>query len=51
MPMGKIVDFAIWLAFALAAGVLIVVVWQWLRARYGADDAPASPEPTGSGDA
>jgi hypothetical protein len=33
-----LVFFLIWLAFALAGGALIVVVWERLRSRYAARD-------------
>lgn len=49
MPMGTLVAFAIWLALAMLGGVMIVVAWERLRAKYSARGAP--PEPTRPGDA
>ena len=53
MPIGQLVAFAVWLALAMAGGVLIVFVWERLRARYCGDCAspPALPEPPGRNDA
>jgi hypothetical protein len=45
--MGKLVDFAIWLALAMLGGVLIVVVWEWLRAKYSARVVPPESAPPG----
>ena len=39
MTLGPLIAFAIWLALAMAGGIVIVAVWQRLRARCcGGDD-------------
>jgi hypothetical protein len=40
MTTGQLIFFAIWLVLAIAGGVLIVFVWERLRAKYGAGNAP-----------
>ncbi|HEY5609023.1 MAG TPA: hypothetical protein VIM38_11875 [Alphaproteobacteria bacterium] len=41
MPIGQLIAFAVWLALAMAGGVLIVFVWERLRASY-CDERPAT---------
>ncbi len=38
MSTGLLIFFLVWLAFALAGGALIVVVWERMRSRYATRD-------------
>ena len=38
MSTGLLIFFLVWLTFALAGGVLVVVVWERMRSRYATRD-------------